>query len=533
MTKECTVVKLSDHAALATGTFSCAALSKDPLLVLRGEVGFFTADETISDGTNLVYNLTMLSTDGQEYVLNGYKKVDSNMAFSVRNTWKATTSLYTTITRDGEVVGKGMLYISWRNFASELLSFGRTGGSIIQSVLPTAGFLGYFVRNTANYFLGPLRMLEYPDEAPFAVGSKKPQPAETVLLTAKDNVQVVMKVWRTDRAPSAGRPPILMVPGASVDEQIYSLPTIQTNAVQYFLSEGHDVYVVVLRVGRTPLAQRGYTAYDARLDVQAAVEHIYNKHDPDTQTKMYVVCHCLGAVATSMGLLDGTLPPSRMIGLCASQVFFAQKFGTVNAGKAATTLLPRIYQAVAGSWFPTVTSWTRLTTTLVQRALDQALRFYPVGPADELCSSTVCHRSSLAFGRLWTHGNLNRATHSRLGSFVGGIHMHTLAHLMRMGTGSGALDNDFENLVTESNLLRLQGLPILFISGSKNVVYDPECTNTSYDMLRERFGTDVYQRRVIPGYGHLDLWMGVNSFRDVYPVVNEHVGWCESYSSDV
>ncbi|KAB2576368.1 Cholesterol oxidase [Lasiodiplodia theobromae] len=516
------LIQHPNHAALATGTFSCAALSRDPLLVLRGEVGFFTADETVSDRSNLVYKLDMVSTEGKEFFLYGYKEVDSTMAFSVRKTWHATTTLYTTITHEQKVIGRGMLYISWRNFASELLSFGRTGGSLLQSILPTAAFLGYFARNTADYFLGPLRMLSFPHEAPYGGESKKPQPAETITLTTKDNVVVEMKVWRA-QTQNALRRPILMVPGASVDEQIYALPTIKTNAVEYFLSKGHDVYIVVLRVGRTPTAKRGYTAFDARLDVKAAVEYIYKEHDNTTETKMYVICHCLGAVATSIGLLDGSITPSHINGLCASQVFFAHRFGLFNTIKSATTLLPRIYSAIAGSWFPTVTSWSPVSTSLIQRLLDQVLRFYPVGAKHELCNSTVCHRSSLAFGRLWSHENLNRATHSRLASFVDGIHMTTLTHLMRMGSHGGALDNEFNPLVTEANLLRLQGLPILFISGNKNVVYDPECTNTSYDMLRDRFGTDDYERRVLPGYGHLDSWMGVNSARDVYPIVYEHV----------
>lgn len=507
-----------DHAALATGTFSCAALSKDPLLVLRGEVRFFTADESAPDRTNLVYKLNMVSTEGDHYTLDGYKEVDSNMAFSVGNTWRATTTLYTTIRRGETVVGRGMLYISWSNFASELLSFGRTGGSLVQSILPTLGFLGHFAKNTADYFLGPLRGLDFPHKAPYAGDSKKPQPAETIHLTAADNVKVEMKVWRA-QTPGNLRQPILMVPGVSVDEQIYALPTIKTNAVEYFLSKGHDVFVVTLRIGRTQTAKRGYTAFDARLDVKAAVEHIHKTHD----TKMYVICHCLGAVATSTGLLDGSIPPSRLTGLCASQVFFSPSFGLAHSAKTATPLLPRLYTAIAGPWFPTVTSPSPSSTPLLQRLLDQALRFYPVGARAELCTSTVCHRASLALGRLWSHANLNRATHARLAAFIDGFHTTTLTHLARMRCRGAALDNDGASLVTEPNLLRLRGLPVLFVCGGGNVVFDPECTRASYDVLRDCFGPEDYQRRVLAGYGHLDTWMGMGSVRDVYPVVYDHV----------
>ncbi|GME65013.1 putative glucose-methanol-choline oxidoreductase protein [Neofusicoccum parvum] len=516
------LVQCVDHAAVATGTFSCAALSKDPLLVLRGTVNFFTPDAAISDGTNFVYNLTLLSTEGKEYNLHGFKKVGSDMAYSVSKTWHATTSLYTTITHNDEVVGRGMLYISFSDFASELLSFQPTSRRLLDKLLGTAGFLSFFTKNTAQYFLGQLRKLEFPGDTAYSGSSSKPQSSD-IHITARDGVKLVMKVWRSpNRVPT--RAPVLMVPGASVDEQIYSLPTIKQNAVEYFLDQGMDVYVIVLRVGRTPTAEQGWTGYDARLDVQAAMEAIYKEH----KTKMYIVCHCLGSVATSMGLLDGSLPTEQIQGVCASQVFFAHRFGGVNRVKAATSLLPKLYRLLARTaWFPVATPGSVLSAWPFQFLMDQVLRFYPVGESNELCNSTVCHRSSLAFGRLWNHDNLNRATHSRLANFVGGIHMKALSHLMRMGREGFAIDNHGNSLVTDKNLSRLEGVPILFISSGQNVVYDPECTNTSYDMLREKFGTELYQRRVVPGYGHLDSWMGKDSYKDVYPIVNKHMKWCE------
>lgn len=105
--------------------------------------------------------------------------------------------------------------------------------------------------------------------------------------------------------------------------------------------------------------------------------------------------------------------------------------------------------------------------------------------------------------------------------------MKLLKHLMCMGTAHEVMDNDFQSLVTDANLENFKGLPISFISGGDNVVYSPESTSMSYDVLRERFGTEMYRRRVVQGYGHLDTWMGKNSAVDVYPLVAEHVEWCE------
>ncbi|KAJ6588514.1 hypothetical protein B0H19DRAFT_1205902 [Mycena capillaripes] len=522
------LIERADYASLATGTFSCGALSKDPMLVLRGEAQFFTIDETVSDGTNLVYKLTLLSTDGETYLLNGYKKIDPSLTLSASNTWKATTTLYTTITRiDGSVVGRGRLHISWRNFVSVLKSFGSTSGSgLLTRVSSSLGFFGYFAQHIARFFLTPLSRLTYPD--PNHTGYlPKAAPTQTVTLIATDGVETTLKVWAPKENPAHPKLPILMVPGASVDDQIFTLPTLPQNTVDYFTSHGYIVYVTTLRFGRTPVAELGDTAYDTRLDVAAAMEYVHGRHGG----KMYIVCHCVGAISTSMGLLDGTLHPEWIQGLTASQVFHRQHFGLVNAIKARTPLLPNLYRMLLRTaWFP-MTS-TPKGPSVLQFLIDQALRFYPVGSTAELCTSTVCHRCSLVFGRLWNHANLSHATHAHLINFFGGIHMDMLSHLMRTGTAGHSLDNTGNNLVTDANVARLRGVPILFISGGDNVVFTPVSTSLSYDDLRERFGTALYKRVVVGGYGHLDTWMGEQSRHDVYPIVREHVEWCERLVGD-
>ncbi|KAF2741804.1 FAD/NAD(P)-binding domain-containing protein [Sporormia fimetaria CBS 119925] len=523
-----TLIQRADHASLATGTFSCAALSKDPLLILRGEVQFFIDDETVSDGENLAYRLTLLSTDGQKYLLNGYKKLDSRMAFSVSHTWKATTTLYTTITElDGAVVGRGKLTISWRNFKSELKSFDTISGTKAGAGSRLSGlgamqrFLTFFAGKTANFFFSPFRRLSYPDSSTDGYYNKQP-PSSTITLTADDGVQTVMKVWsaQTDSKTDAeDKMPVLLIPGASVDDQIYSLPTIPVNAIEYFTSKGHVCYVPTPRFGMSPYATKGYTAYDARQDVAAAMRYVREAHKG---RKFYVVCHCLGAIATSMALLDGSVPSEWIKGMTVSQAFFKLQFGAVNSLKllAGPKVLPNLYQLLAGPWFPTSNS---PDSSFIQSLIDQMLRLYPVGDRAEICDSIVCHRGSLAFGRLWTHDKLNRATHEHLGNFFGGLHMNFLSHLTTMGHGHNVCDNTFNSLVTDENLKRFRGLKILFISGGANVVFDPVTTSMNYDVLREKFGTGDYKRFVVDGYGHLDTWMGKRSFLDVYPEVLEHI----------
>ena len=95
-----------------------------------------------------------------------------------------------------------------------------------------------------------------------------------------------------------------------------------------------------------------------------------------------------------------------------------------------------------------------------------------------------------------------------------------------MGTRGGCLDNPLSPLVTPESLLHLQGLPVLFITGTANEIFDPESTLRDYEMLRRRFGEHLHRRFQVEGYGHLDTIVGKSAAEDVYWKVTDHLQWC-------
>jgi len=56
-----TLIYRKSHAAMLTGTFSCGALSRDPLIVLQGEFQLFSKDQDVPEAKNLVYRFDMLT----------------------------------------------------------------------------------------------------------------------------------------------------------------------------------------------------------------------------------------------------------------------------------------------------------------------------------------------------------------------------------------------------------------------------------------------------------------------------------------
>jgi hypothetical protein len=89
------------------------------------------------------------------------------------------------------------------------------------------------------------------------------------------------------------------------------------------------------------------------------------------------------------------------------------------------------------------------------------------------------------------------------------------------------VDPSGENLVTDENLERLRGIPVLLFSGKENVVWRAESTLTTYTVLREKFGEHGYERLQFEGRGHLDCWMSesaVEVFEEVRRRVDEVCG---------
>ena len=390
------LVKLDEHSAMLTGTFTCAGLEGSPFMILRGSFQLFNKDGRTPDTTNLSYDFDMISTHKETIHFKGYKVVDRSIAFDIPGTWKATSTLYVTLTKpDSAVIGKGMLRIQPRDFISELKSFESEGPNTVSRLQSAVKFFSFFTKQVASPFLGSLGTQVYPDISMNDFDLNKERPTTTIKIKASDGVVSTLQHWLPARTNSTAAPKVLFIPGASVDHQIFALPTIETNAVEFFQRAGFEIFCVTHRVGKTPVAQRGYTTYDARLDIEAAFREIHVRQG--SEAPIYVIAHCAGSVALSSGLLDGTIPSKWLKGLTASQVFFNPIFGLINKIKASLPIpMTKIYSILAGEWYSTVSTEN---DALVQRLINQVVRLYPVGSKKEVCNSVVCHRSELVFGR--------------------------------------------------------------------------------------------------------------------------------------
>ncbi|RDW87272.1 FAD protein [Coleophoma crateriformis] len=515
------IVSRPDHSAMLTGTFVCAALPGSPFMVQRGDFQLFNLYPGSSGTKNLTYDFDMRSVNGEILHFHGYKIVDSSVALGPFKFWQAASTLYVTITKkDKTVLGRGMLHITARDFLSEVFTLMPTGRNLLARLASTTRFMTYFAKQSANLFFTPFTYLQYPSVTYNGYINDTP-PDRSYKIRASDGVHTLMHMWEPQN-PNIETKNLFFIPGASVDHQIFALPTIQVNAINYFTRAGYRVFVTVHRICQLMVAENNWTTFDSRLDIRACLEYI-REHTDNGHEKIYTVAHCMGAVAYSCGLLDGTIPTSWILGISCSQVFMNPMWSALNMAKVMFGPIPfdKLYKMFGGSWFSCSSS---KDDSYFQQFLNQLLRFYPV-TRSELCNNVSCHRCSLVFGRLWNHRNLNEATHRQINRFFGGVNLTLLNLLMQMGYKGHVTTNVplCIELDTPSNIRRLSGIPMLFFSGADNKVLTPESTDRSYSILRDMFGEEDYRRVVVPGYGHLDCWMGRDAYKDVYPMIREEI----------
>lgn len=503
-----------------SGTLDCPYLSSDQLMIKEGRLILLQQDPLESCQRVMRYEFTTVTSNGKKYFMTGRKLINPFVTLSPSRLWRATTTLSIEVKNANEsLLGSGELNISLLDFLDQLRTLETSGSSQIARRRLFVDFIWSFTYNLITMFFSPFAPLQYPGDPAVTTlknleAEQKTPPTTKLQLTASDGINSTLRMWEpvtdsADDGPTA--PDVLFVPGASVSHLIFASPYIRLNAVEHFTRKGYRAWCLTTRFGKqnsTDNTTNAWTGYDARLDIAAALEEIRHHHSQCSSKQHrppYIIAHCVGSLALASALLTGTVPKDSISGLTASQIFLHPVLQPLNELKA-TLSLTKLYQILAGDWFALNITRPQSSKSLIQATLDTLLRFYPVTSTREICNSNVCHRCLLPFGRLWNHSNLNAATHENLHRIFGGVSIRCVEHLARSGRQQAVVDGDSRSLLTDGNLQRLSGIPVLLISGADNNVYSADSTLKTLRILRER--SACVRRKVFADVGHLCGWMG-------------------------
>jgi cholesterol oxidase len=150
-----------------------------------------------------------------------------------------------------------------------------------------------------------------------------------------------------------------------------------------------------------------------------------------------------------------------------------------------------------------------------ERLYDRALQLYPSG--DEPCGLPFCRRVMFLYGEVYDHDQLNDATHEALHEVFGIANMTTFDQIsLALREGHMVAADGADVYLPASDNLRV---PLMFLHGEHNRLFKPEGSQLTYDYLVEKNGPDLYTRTVVPDYAHMDLFVGKDAARDVYPLL--------------
>lgn len=307
----------------------------------------------------------------------------------------------------------------------------------------------------------------------------------------------------------ATRGPVVVVHGAGVRANIFRAPVRQT-LVDALVAHGYDVWLENWRAS-IDVEPSEWTLDEAAVwDHPAAVRTVVRETGHDA---LKAIIHCQGATSFAMSAAAGLLPEVKLI------------------LSNAVTLHPVVPHAAEVKLKLTIPAMSRLTpyldpqwglhrpSTRTARALDLLVRTF-----HRECDNLVCRWVSFTYGvgfpTLWRHENLNPETHDWLQHEFAKVPLTFFRQMTECVRAGHILPvGDFDALPEDvaEREPQTDARWVLF-AGAENRCFLPESQRRTFEHL-ERFRPGYHALHVVPDYGHLDMFMGQDASRDVFPLI--------------
>ncbi|OUM02561.1 alpha/beta fold hydrolase [Variovorax sp. JS1663] len=508
------------HAASIAGTVTCPALWPQPMPVVSGVFHLLPADAQQVETWTMTYEM-MLQRGSGRLRFKGHKVLHQRAGSSP---WTDTTTLFVRVhDMDGAerpVVAQGILTLDledlmWQASSIRLEPPANLLGAVEQQVpaardainaVYLAKFGGFFATTLFRAYGGLLADLNNFPALDLPQLQRRALRAPAPVAHGVD-VGDGFRIKLTRYAGGA-RGPVVLAPGFSVRASSFATDTVEQNLVEVLCARGYDVWLFDYRASPdsgSPIAP--FTIDDiARIDWPAAVRFIL---DTTGARDLQAIAHCVGSMSLLMAMLEGMTGVRSII---SSQLTLHPVTNWLNYAKADLGLA-RLLEGYAPlqDRFDSVPG-----TTDLDREIDTLAWKVPV-PAGEECKNPLCRRVFSIFGPSYTHAQLNHATHTALSEMFGCVSLRPFEQLSLMMQQGKAVDSEGRDVyMLPANAKRL-ALPISFVAGANNQLFFPETCIRTQRWLSAFNDPTLYTRQVFDGYAHMDLFIGRDAARDVFP----------------
>jgi hypothetical protein len=213
-----------------------------------------------------------------------------------------------------------------------------------------------------------------------------------------------------------------------------------------------------------------------------------------------------------MSLMAGLLPQvSTVVSNAVSLVPIVPEFSRRKL-RFALPMLHRMVDYLNPHWGVEASTWQGKRIRSMVRATHHE------------CDNDVCRLVSFTYGSgfpaLWRHENLNEPTHEWLKTefaevpltFFDQIWECIKAGRLVSVEGRVGLPKDFIAQPPQTSAR------IAFFAGSANLCFLPESQQRAFEFF-ERSRPNYHKLHIIPSYSHLDIFMGKDASRDIFPLM--------------
>lgn len=336
----------------------------------------------------------------------------------------------------------------------------------------------------------------------------QPELTTTVVpFTAGDGMPLNLHRIRGTKEPWRG--PVILSPGAGVRANLFRAPEA-VNIVDALVADGWDVWLENWRASIDLPRNPWDLDQAAVLDHPRAVACIVEHTGADT---VKALIHCQGSSSFALSAVSGLLP---QVDTIVSNAMSLHPVVPRWSRFKITQVVPRI-----ASTFPYLDpQWgDRRPARFVERAMVAAVK-----ATHRECDNGACRMISFAYGSgrpaLWAHENLSARTHQWLRTEFGAVPMTFFAQ-MGESVRKGKLmpTGKFRELPADPMGSAPQtDARFVLMAGEHNHCFLPESQERSFAYL-DSYRSGYHRKRIVGGYGHLDMFLGRYAARDVFPYI--------------
>ena len=329
--------------------------------------------------------------------------------------------------------------------------------------------------------------------------------------TTSDNVELSMSRYQKNSAPSKNA--VLILHGLGAQSEIFKGAEI--NNLVTTLLKSLDLSVWLLEWRGSTYYEKKYLLSNhnadevAKYDIPSAIDLI--RSDQDTEVNIHLVGHCIGSMTACMSIAGGYVSNIKSF-VCGNMGLYPKLEDESAVKLEAIPSLIKNY---------TNTKCFQIDPDKMNFGTVDYLLYQVAKNSKSTCDDMTCKMLSFIWGdghqsTLFKHENVSQKTHDRLLEYLGAVSLSYLEHFQKMLMHSAVVSNDLKiNYLEQVDKF---DFPLLLLVGDENRLWF-DSVQQFYKLIKANFPTVDVTLEEIPGYGHLDFFMGKDTSYDAFPKI--------------